>query len=150
MTKINIEIDLEELFTSKDKKDALASAVSRSLDGWGKEKEQVQRAIADAIVRTCDVKGLTEYIDAQLLNRIETDEALRAVVFKDYNITNKMGELVQKALAKHAEIIEKQVVQHMMSKDFSQKIAAKVERELQTRMTNVLDITIEPENHDEY
>jgi len=150
MTKINVEIDIEELFTSKDKKDALASSISKSLSSWEKDKQEVQRAIADAIVRTCDVEGLSKYIDAKMLYIIETNEDIKAAVFKDYNITSKMGEMVKQSLVKHAEIIEKQVVQHMMSKDFSKNIANRVERELQNRMTNVLDITIEQESHDEY
>ena len=135
---IQVDIDLDELITAKDKLLALEKAVASKISAYG----FVEKTLVPALLKTLMIDALqtklSSQLEAEITKRYGTEEAIAKQVSGAENLIR--GEILQVMKGK-TDLYEKKIIEYMQSNKMHEIVAKQVEAILIENMKSLLMAT---------
>ena len=136
--KITIELDVNELFSAKDKERVFKSAIDNRI-GSRDFIEELKGDMLTIFLKDGLHEEMAKKFKKQLSEYVEswTPEQMQTKIEAE---RYKISELVRKVIGANEEIVEKPVLEYLITKDFSKIIGKMVEDNLTRNITDRLDL----------
>lgn len=128
--KITVELDLDAILTATDKQAALYKVVKDDVLSRGNIVKELQEFFIIKLLQEAVVKTFQEKIESH----IKSTDVEKLVSQHSHYISSAVHKIVQEK----ANVLEKPILQYLLSNDYAKKIAEFTESAIKSRISHLL------------